>query len=157
MTNIVIAGYARSPFTQAGKGALARVRPDDLTAQVIRGLIERTGVDASQIEDIWVSPPIPESGIVIREDLDPALKEKLRSFFLTYGQGQGPDADSQRQVLAGLNYSMFRAADDSYLDPVREMVADQKLSEARAKNDQAGVAAAERDLAALRTKREVQP
>ncbi|OGN49245.1 MAG: hypothetical protein A2352_01050 [Caulobacterales bacterium RIFOXYB1_FULL_67_16] len=112
---------------------------------------------ASQIEDIWVSPPIPESGIVIREDLDPALKEKLRSFFLTYGQGQGPEADRQRQVLAGLNYSMFRAADDSYLDPVREMVADQKLSEARAKNDQAGVAAAERDLAALRAKREVQP
>jgi phosphonate transport system substrate-binding protein len=112
---------------------------------------------ASQIEDIWVSPPIPESGIVIREDLDPVLKEKLRSFFLTYGQGQGPEADRQRQVLAGLNYSMFRAADDSYLDPVREMVADQKLAEAKAKNDQAAVAAAERELAALRAKREVQP
>ena len=52
---------------------------------------------------------------------------------------------------------MFRAADDSYLDPVREMVADQKLSEARAKNDQAGVVAAERELSTLRAKREVQP
>lgn len=60
MTNIVIAGYARSPFTQAGKGALARVRPDDLTAQVIRGLIERTGVDASQIEDIILGCAFPE-------------------------------------------------------------------------------------------------
>ena len=30
MTQAVIAGYARSPFTPAGKGALARVRPDDL-------------------------------------------------------------------------------------------------------------------------------
>ncbi|KAK0331993.1 hypothetical protein LTR94_026687, partial [Friedmanniomyces endolithicus] len=39
---------------------------------------------ADQIEEIWQSPPIPESGIVIREDLDPALKEKIRSFFLTY-------------------------------------------------------------------------
>ena len=96
---------------------------------------------ADQIEEIWQSPPIPESGIAIREDLDPALKEKIRSFFLTYGQGDGPEAERQRQVLAGLNYSMFRAADDSYLDPVREMVADQKLGEARAKNDQAGVAA----------------
>ena len=112
---------------------------------------------AAQIEDIWTSPPIPESGIVVREDLDPALKEKIRSFFLTYGQGDGPEAERQRQVLAGLNYSMFRAADDSYLDPVREMVADQKLSEARAKNDQAGVAAAERELSTLRAKREVQP
>lgn len=60
MTNIVIAGYARSPFTQAGKGALARVRPDDLTAQVIRGLIERTGVDASEIEDIILGCAFPE-------------------------------------------------------------------------------------------------
>ena len=112
---------------------------------------------ADQIEDIWTSPPIPESGILLREDLDPALKEKIRAFFLSYGQGQGAEADRQRQVLAGLNYSMFRAADDSYLDPVREMVADQKLSEARAKNDQAGVAAAERELSTLRAKREVQP
>jgi acetyl-CoA acyltransferase len=60
MTNIVIAGYARSPFTQAGKGALARVRPDDLTAQVIRGLIERTGVDAAEIEDVILGCAFPE-------------------------------------------------------------------------------------------------
>ena len=73
------------------------------------------------------------------------------------GQGEGAEAERQREVLAGLNYSMFRAADDAYLDPVREMVADQKLAEARTKNDQAGVAAAERELAALRAKREVQP
>lgn len=112
---------------------------------------------ADQIEDIWTSPPIPESGIVVREDLDPALKEKIRGFFLSYGQGEGAEAERQRQVLAGLNYSMFKAADDNYLDPVREMVADQKLTEARAKNDQAGVAAAERELATLRAKREVQP
>lgn len=112
---------------------------------------------AGQIEEIWRSPPIPESGIVVREDLDPAMKEKIRSFFLTYGQGEGVEADRQRQVLAGLNYSMFRAADDSYLDPVREMVADQKLLDARAKNDSAAIAAAEQELAALRAKREVQP
>ncbi|MGZ9114986.1 MAG: phosphate/phosphite/phosphonate ABC transporter substrate-binding protein, partial [Brevundimonas sp.] len=42
---------------------------------------------AAQIQEIWQSPPIPESGILVREDLDPALKEKIRSFFLTYGQG----------------------------------------------------------------------
>jgi len=42
MTDVVIAGYARSPFHLANKGALARVRPDDLAAQVIRGLLEKT-------------------------------------------------------------------------------------------------------------------
>ena len=36
MRNVVVAGYARSPFHLAGKGALARVRPDDLAAQVIK-------------------------------------------------------------------------------------------------------------------------
>lgn len=112
---------------------------------------------AAQIQEIWQSPPIPESGIVIREDLDPALKEKIRSFFLTYGQGEGAEAERQRRVLAGLNYSRFNPADDSYLDPVREMVADQQLVDARAKNDQAGVAAAQRELQRLRAKREVQP
>lgn len=112
---------------------------------------------AAQIREIWQSPPIPESGIVIREDLNPALKEKIRSFFLTYGQGEGAEADRQRQVLAGLNYSQFRAADDSYLNPVREMVADQKLTEARERGDAAGVAAAERELQRLRSLREVQP
>ncbi len=112
---------------------------------------------AAQIEEIWTSPPIPESGIVVREDLEPALKEKIRGFFLGYGQGTGTEADRQKAVLAGLNYSAFRAADDSYLDPVREMVADQKLQEARAKGDQAAATAAEADLNALRAKREVQP
>jgi len=112
---------------------------------------------AAQIEEIWQSPPIPESGIVVREDLDPALKEKVRSFFLTYGQGQGAEAERQRGVLAGLNYSRFNAADDSYLNPVREMVADQQLSAARARRDAAGIATAERELQRLRSLREVQP
>ena len=60
MTNVVIAGYARSPFHLAGKGALARVRPDDLAAQTIRGLIERTGVDAAEIEGIILGCAFPE-------------------------------------------------------------------------------------------------
>ncbi len=112
---------------------------------------------ADQIEEIWTSPPVPESGIVVREDLDPALKEKIRGFFLTYGQGEGPEAERQRKVLAGLEYSRFAPADDSYLNPIREMIADQKRGEAEAKGDKAGVAAAEAELQRLRSLREVQP
>jgi len=37
------------------------------------------------------------------------------------------------------------------------MIADQKLGEARAKNDTAGIAAAERELQRLRSLREVRP
>ena len=112
---------------------------------------------AEQLEVIWQSPPIPEGGIVVREDLDPAIKEKIRSFFLTYGQGDGVEAERQRRVLAGLRYSRFNAADDDYLDPVREMMADQRLTAARAARDAAGVAEAEQELQRLRAKREVQP
>ena len=35
MKNVVIAGYVRSPFHIANKGALVKVRPDDLAAQVV--------------------------------------------------------------------------------------------------------------------------
>jgi acetyl-CoA acyltransferase len=60
MQDVVIAGYARSPFTLAKKGALARVRPDDLAAQVIRGLIARSGVNPADIEDIIMGCAFPE-------------------------------------------------------------------------------------------------
>jgi len=120
-------------------------------------LRRRNPAVADQVEEIWRSPPIPEGGILIREDLDPALKEKIRSFFLTYGQGKGVEAERQRRVLAALNYSRFSAADDNYLDPVRELMADQALSTARARGDAAEVAEAQRELQALRAKREVQP
>ncbi len=86
---------------------------------------------ADQIEEIWQSPPIPESGIVIRSNLPADVKASIRRFFTTYGQGLGPDAARQRKVLAGLNYSQFRAADNSYLDPIRVMKADQAIREGR--------------------------
>jgi acetyl-CoA acetyltransferase family protein len=44
----------------ANKGALARVRPDDLAAQVIRGLIAKTGVEPADIEDVIVGCAFPE-------------------------------------------------------------------------------------------------
>ena len=60
MKSVVIAGYARSPFHFAKKGALARVRPDELCAQVIASLIERTKVDPADIEDVIVGCAMPE-------------------------------------------------------------------------------------------------
>jgi acetyl-CoA acyltransferase len=60
MKNVVIAGFARSPFTLANKGALMRVRPDDLAAQVVAALIERTKVRPQDIEDVIVGCAFPE-------------------------------------------------------------------------------------------------
>ncbi|WP_417835555.1 thiolase family protein [Thalassospira tepidiphila] len=60
MTNAVIAGYVRSPFTPARKGALAKVRADDLAAQVVKGLVEKTGIDPNAIEDLILGCAFPE-------------------------------------------------------------------------------------------------
>ena len=60
MKNVVIAGYCRSPFTPAQKGALARVRPDDLAAQVVKGLVSKTGVNPDDIEDLILGCAFPE-------------------------------------------------------------------------------------------------
>ncbi len=60
MTNVVIAGYARSPFTPAKKGALARVRPDELAAQVVRRLVAEANIPSKEIEDLIVGCAFPE-------------------------------------------------------------------------------------------------
>lgn len=60
MTDVIIAGYARSPFTFARKGALAEVRPDEIASQVVRGLIKEAGVDREDLEDVIVGCAFPE-------------------------------------------------------------------------------------------------
>jgi acetyl-CoA acyltransferase len=60
MKNVVIAGYCRSPFTPAHKGRLIKVRPDDLAAQVVKGLINKTGVNPQDIEDLILGCAFPE-------------------------------------------------------------------------------------------------
>lgn len=60
-TSVVICGYKRSPFTFANKGALAKTRPDDMVATVIKELIAETGVQVADIEDILMGCAFPEA------------------------------------------------------------------------------------------------
>ena len=60
MNEAVIVGYVRSPFHFANKGALAKMRPDDLAAAVVKGLIAKTGVKAEDIEDLLLGCAFPE-------------------------------------------------------------------------------------------------
>lgn len=59
--NIVICGYKRSPFHFANKGALAKIRPDDMVATVINALISETGVNTADIEDLLMGCAFPEA------------------------------------------------------------------------------------------------
>ena len=52
MKEVVIIDAVRSPIGRAG-GALSSVRPDDLLADVLKGLIKRTGIDPALIEDVY--------------------------------------------------------------------------------------------------------
>ena len=53
MRDVVIIDAIRSPIGKFG-GALSTVRPDDLLADVLKGLMKRTGIDPDQVEDVVV-------------------------------------------------------------------------------------------------------
>ncbi|WP_295992809.1 thiolase family protein [Rugamonas sp.] len=57
----VISAYARSPFHFSRKGKLADTRPDTLAAQVVRGVMERTGLDPLLLDDVILGCAYPEA------------------------------------------------------------------------------------------------
>lgn len=59
--SVVICGYKRSPFHFANKGALAKIRPDDIAADVIKALVKDTGVNPGDIEDLLMGCAFPEA------------------------------------------------------------------------------------------------
>src|ERR671921_1009145 len=52
-TEVWIVGAVRTPIGKRG-GALSTVRPDDLGALVLESLMERTGVPAEEVEDVYM-------------------------------------------------------------------------------------------------------
>ncbi len=59
--SVVICGFKRSPMHFAGKGELARVRPDDMVAAVIKALVAETGIRPGDIEDLLMGCAFPEA------------------------------------------------------------------------------------------------
>ncbi|BAI80926.1 3-ketoacyl-CoA thiolase [Deferribacter desulfuricans SSM1] len=55
----ILAAY-RTPGCKAKKGKFKDMRPDDLAAEAIKGLVERTGVDAKDVEDVIIGCAFPE-------------------------------------------------------------------------------------------------
>src|SRR5687767_1823024 len=52
MPEAVIVATGRSPIGRANKGSLAEVRPDDLLGSVMKAVVEKSGIDASTIDDV---------------------------------------------------------------------------------------------------------
>jgi len=58
-TAYILAAY-RTAGCRAKKGKFKDMRPDDLAAEAIRGLVERTGVDPEKIDDVIMGCAFPE-------------------------------------------------------------------------------------------------
>ena len=52
MPEAVIVAAARSPIGRATKGSLADVRPEDLLASTMKAVVEKSGVDPAEIDDV---------------------------------------------------------------------------------------------------------
>ena len=68
MTEAVIVATARSPIGRANKGSLVDLRPDDMSAQILKALMEKAPqVRASDVDDVmWgIGQPAGEGGFNI--------------------------------------------------------------------------------------------
>src|SRR5258708_4859322 len=60
MPEAVIVATARSPIGRAGKGSLTSIRPDDLTAQIVRAALDKVPqLDPAHIEDLMLGCGLP--------------------------------------------------------------------------------------------------
>ena len=142
----------RSASHQANLGAVANGLLD-VSSNNTEGLLfaQRQNPEIpAKVKIIWTSPPLPESAILVRKDVDPAVKARLKAFFTSYGTAQGAEGDHERQVLKGLTYAGFKATDDSYLDPIRLMVASDDLSRAKRSGEGAKIADAQKAFDAVK-------
>lgn len=66
MTNAVILSVARTPVATAFKGSLITTAPEKLARHVLTAVIERAGVEASQIDDVILAESMYGGGAVAR-------------------------------------------------------------------------------------------
>ena len=129
----------------------------DVATNNDRGLMlarQRGVPEVNEVKVIWTSPLLPEDPIIWRKDLEASVKEKVRQFFLTYGQGDTPTAQAQHAKLVRLSIGGFVPADDNHLLPVREIEATRDWLIAKESGDPAKIAAAKKALDDIRAQRE---
>lgn len=85
--------------------------------------LQTTNPDAAKkVKVIWQSPLIPSDPILWRKDLDQEIKDKIYTFFFSYGRlGSPEDVARAREVLGGLQWAPFRPSSDAQLYPIRIM------------------------------------
>ncbi len=59
-TAYILSSY-RTPGCRANKGKFKDMRPDDLAALAIRGIVERSGIDMNTVDDVYLGCSFPEA------------------------------------------------------------------------------------------------
>lgn len=75
---------------------------------------------AAKLRQIWKSPLIAADPIVLRRDLAPELKTKIKAFFVGYGQ-PGPGQVLAKGKLAKLTLGSFKESSNAQLKPIRQL------------------------------------
>jgi acetyl-CoA acyltransferase len=61
MRNAVIVAAARTAVGKAPKGTLRTLRPDDMAAEVVKAVVDRSGIDPKEVEDLVLGCAFPEA------------------------------------------------------------------------------------------------
>lgn len=79
----------------------------------------------AQIKEVWRSPLIASDPLVWRTDLPAPVKQKVKTFLLTYGTKQpGKSEEALKQemaILKALQWAPFRESSNKQLIPFREL------------------------------------
>ncbi|NDV88553.1 phosphonate ABC transporter substrate-binding protein [Aurantimonas aggregata] len=97
-------------------------------------LIEKNNPDAfAKMKIIWKSPLIPSDPMVWSTNLPQETKDKIKTFFLTYGTDQSDgDVAAEKEVLAGLEWAPFRESTNDQLLPIRVMELSKSIAQIEA-------------------------
>jgi acetyl-CoA acyltransferase len=61
MHEVVVVSALRSPIGKGSKGSLKDTRPDDLLGQVMKAVVESSGVNPADIDDVVIGTAMPEA------------------------------------------------------------------------------------------------
>jgi len=119
MQNAVIVAAARTAVGKAPKGTLRTTRPDDLAATVINAVIDRAGVDVSEIEDIALGCAFPEAEqgmnmariAALRAGLPESVCGQTVNRFCS--SGLQTIATAAMQIMAGMGESIIAGGAES--------------------------------------------
>ncbi|HSV80998.1 MAG TPA: phosphonate ABC transporter substrate-binding protein [Ramlibacter sp.] len=110
----------RSANHEANALAVANKQVDVATnnSENLEKLKERHAEKYRDLKIVWTSPLIPLDPLVMRKDLPESTRQKLKTFFHTYGQGGAQEKENLMRVS---KLSAFKPSSNAQLVPIRQL------------------------------------